>query len=254
LELEGKVAVVTGGGQGIGEAISLALGKAGADVIVWEMNQDSAGKVIDAIKCLGHQAMVIPCDVSNSSEVISATDKTVQRFKHIDILVNNAGVARLLPFVETTDLIIDTIMNTNLKGLLYCCREVGKLMVQRKQGKIINIASLSAHVSSPNTVAYSASKGGVIALTRTLAVEWGPHNVNVNAVSPGIVHTPATDGVLNFGDREKRTPLRRLQTPGDIAKAVLFLASPASDNITGQYIIVDGGMRALNSSFVWPQK
>jgi NAD(P)-dependent dehydrogenase (short-subunit alcohol dehydrogenase family) len=153
----------------------------------------------------------------------------------------------------------DKVMNINLKGPFFCSQAVGKQMIKQKCGKIINIASIVAHVAVPFQSAYASSKGGVLQLTKVLAVEWAKYNINVNVVSPGMTETPLTSELIRknpepFLGRIKRIPLRRINKPQDIANAVLFLASPESDNITGHALIVDGGVYALQSAHIWPEE
>lgn len=259
MRLERKVAIVTGGGQGIGRAIALTLGREGADVVIFDINLKPAKKVTNEIKSMGRQVLAIKCDVSNSEEVNRATKKSLNIFKKIDILVNNAAIIKPIAAEEVTEVMWDSTINVNLKGQFLCSQAIGRVMIKQRYGKIINIASLLAHVATPFLVTYGASKGGILQLTRVLAVEWAKYNINVNAVSPGMTETPMIDEIKKVNpyllrDRVKRVPLRRLNKPEDIAYAVLFLASSESDNITGQTIIVDGGTCALNAAYVWPEE
>jgi len=256
MKLEGQVAIVTGAGQGIGRAIALTLAKEGAAVIVNDINLESAKKVADEIKSLGGQAQAIKADVSKGEEVNTLVEKTLDNFKKIDILINNAGTAKLTPTMELTEAEWDSTIDVNLKGQFLCSQAVAKHMIQQRRGKIVNIASIGAHIGTPGLVAYSASKGGVIQLTKVLAVEWGKHNINVNAVSPGLTMTELVKAVFKnrpeFTEGVERIPLQRLAMPEDIANAVLFLASSESDYITGQVIIVDGGTLAIHPRMVRP--
>ena len=254
MRLEDQVAVVTGAGQGIGRAIALTLAREGAAVVVNDVNLESAKKVAEEIKSRGGKAQPIKADVSNGEEVNTLVEKTLDNFKKIDILVNNAGTAKLTPTIELTEAEWDSTIVVNLKGQFLCSQAVAKHMIQQKRGKIVNITSLAAHVGTPSLLAYSASKGGVIQLTKVLAVEWGKHNITVNAVSPGLTMTELVKAVFKnrpeFTEGVERIPLKRLAEPEDIANAVLFLASPEADYVTGQVLAVDGGTLAVHSRMV----
>ena len=256
MRLEGQVAIVTGAGQGIGQAIALTLAKEGAAVVVNDINLESAKKVTDEIKSQGGKAVPIKADVSNKEKVNSLVEQTLDNFKRIDILVNNAGTAKLTPTVELTEAEWDSTIDVDLKGQFLCSQAVAKHMIKQKRGKIVNIASLAAHIGTPGLVAYSASKGGVLQLTKVLAVEWGKHNITVNAVSPGLTMTELVKAVFkerpDVFEGVERIPLKRLAMPEDIANAVLFLASSESDYITGQVIIVDGGTTVIHPRMVRP--
>ena len=256
MRLEGQVAIVTGAGQGIGRAIALTLAKEGAAVVVNDIDLERAKKVADEIKSLGGQAQPIKADVSNREEVNRLVEKTLDNFKKIDILVNNAGTAKLTPTMELTEAEWDSTIDINLKGQFLCSQAVAKHMIKQRRGKIVNIASLAAHIGTPGLVAYSASKGGVIQLTKVLAVEWGKHNITVNAVSPGLTMTELVKAVFkerpDVFEGVERIPLKRLAMPEDIANAVLFLASPESDYISGQVLPVDGGTLAIHPRLVRP--
>jgi len=249
VDLEGKVAIVTGAGTGMGESHALALAKAGADIVVADIDLELAEKVAGEVESMGCRALAVKVDVSNSEEVKQLVKKTLDAFQKIDILINNAGIDRLYPAEELPEAEWDAMINVNLKGTFLCSQEVGRQMIKQKSGKIINIASTAANRGYQRQAAYSASKGGVLVLTKALAVEWAKYNINVNSVSPGTTMTPLfmAQGI-NVDGRIKRTPLGRLNKPENISDAVLFLASPASDNITGQDILVDGGVAAL----YWP--
>ena len=262
MKLDGKVAIVTGGGQGIGRTIALAFAREGADVAIYDANLESAKEVATEIRSLMRQALSIKCDVSNKDEVIQATKEVLNNFKKIDILVNNAGLGpsssahEPAQAEEMTEATWDRTINVNLKGQFLCSQVIGREMIKQRHGKIINIASLAGHAAKPYIAAYAASKGGVLQLTKALAVEWAKYNINVNAVSPGMVLDTSTNKKASRKDpnlvmsRVMRIPLRRQILPEDIASAVLFLSSMESDNITGQTIIVDGGSLALSSSYI----
>jgi NAD(P)-dependent dehydrogenase (short-subunit alcohol dehydrogenase family) len=251
MKLAKTVSIVTGGGQGIGQTIAHELAKEGSKVLVVDINLESASQVADEIKATGANAMALKTDVTKRNEVERMVTETVNNFKKIDILVNNAGISDPVPALQLTEDRWDRVIAINLKGPFICSQAVAKHMVQQKQGKIINIASVVANLAHPTQASYCASKAGLILLTKTLALEWGKYNINVNAVSPSTVETPV---IKNFkakspeflDGRLEATPFRRLIKPIEVANAVLFLASSDSDGITGANIIVDGG-----SSSIW---
>jgi len=256
--LEGKVAIVTGAGRGIGQAIAIGLANEGANVIVNDVNLESARSVADEIKHRGGQALAIKADVSSNTEVIQMVKQTVDKFGKINILVNNAGISGFWPTLELTEVEWDRVLNTNLKSQFLCSQAVGKEMVKQKEGKIINIGA--TRLGQPGLAAYNASKAGVLALTRVLAVEWAKYNINVNVVRPGLTETPLVREALAklgpgvFERRLKRYPMRRVIEPASIAKVVVFLASSEANDITGQEIVVDCGISALQPSWVWPDE
>lgn len=255
MRLEGQVAIVTGAGQGIGEAIALTFAREGAAVVVDDINPKTARKVAKDINERGGIALPIKADVSNADEVNTLVKKTLDQFKKVDILVNNAGIIKLAPVLELTEAEWDSVMDVNVKGQFLCSKAVGKHMTKQKRGKIINIASIGAHIGGPGSAAYAVSKGGILQLTKVLAVEWGKYNINVNVVSPGLTMTVMAEYVtkkLPSSQGIDRVPLRRLAKPEDIADAVLFLASSESDYVTGQEIIVDGGTLVIHPRMTKP--
>jgi len=253
--LEGKVAIVTGGGQGIGRTIAIALADEGADVVVYDMNMATAKSVANEIKSIGRKALAVKCDVSQSAEVRKAVREVLDKFnKKIDILVNNAGVTILYPPEELPEHVWNKTIDTNLKGTFLCCQAVGREMIKQKSGKIVNISSLSGLFGGPSRAAYCSSKGGVILLTKSLAADWGKYNVNVNVVCPGYTETPRlselkTKNPETYERRLKRIPLQRPNIPEDIAEVVVFLASHASDNIHGSVLIIDGGISSVHPGY-----
>jgi len=256
MRLEGQVAIVTGASQGIGRAIALTLAKEGAAVIVNGRNIESIQKVVDEVKSLGGQALPMKADVSSSKEVNKLVETTLDKCQKIDILVNNAGVNELVPTLELTENQWYNIIDVNLKSQFLCSQAVARHMIEQKWGKIVNIASVGAHVGTPGQAAYAASKAGIVQLTKVLAVEWGKYNINVNAVSPGMTMTSMMESLIkgrpDFIEGIKRIPLMRPARPEDIANAVLFLVSSESDYITGQELIVDGGSLAIHPRMVKP--
>jgi len=205
---------------------------------------------------LDGKAIAIKADVTKTDEVREMVEETLKAYDKIDILVNNAGIGKLIPAIETTEAEWDSFMDINLKGQFLCSQAVARHMIQQGRGKIVNIASIGGRIGTPGLLAYSASKGGVLQLTKVLAVEWGKHNINVNAVSPGLTMTEMAEAAAkerpDFIEGIERIPLKRLAKPEDIANAVFFLASSESDYITEQVIIVDGGTLAIHPRMVRP--
>ena len=256
MRLKKQVAIVTGAGQGIGRAVALTLAREGATVVVNDIDLEKAEKVAEEVSAQGGQALPVQADVSKAKDVDILVKKTLESYKRVDILVNNAGVAKMTRFLELTEAEWDRTMNINIKGQFLCSKAVIAHMIKQKRGKIVNIASLAAHIGAPGLAAYGASKGGVVQLTKALAVELGKYNIMVNAVSPGLTLTDLIKSAVkdrpDFIEGIDRIPLRRAAEPEDIANAVLFLASSESDYITGQVIIVDGGLMAIHPRMVKP--
>ena len=233
--------------MGIGEGISLRLAAEGAKVAVLDVNLEGAQKTAQQIEKAGGTALAIKVDVSRAVEVEAAARKVVSTFKKIDILVNNAGVSQTSKVASMTEEMWDKVNNVNLKGVFLCCHAVIPYMKQRKYGKIVNIASVLALTGSAYYAHYGATKAGVVGFTRGLAVELGPHNINVNAVGPGVIDTPMAQQDVTEALRQrlqKRIPMRRIGMPRDIADAVSFLASDEASYITGQCLYVCGGLSA----------
>jgi NAD(P)-dependent dehydrogenase (short-subunit alcohol dehydrogenase family) len=249
-DLSGRVAIVTGGARGLGRTAALGLAEAGADVVVIDLLMPMAEEVKAEIVKKGKKSLAIKTDVSDGEDVQRMVDKVVEHFGMIDILVNNAGINIVSPAERFSLADWNSVLRVNLTGVFLCAQAVGIIMLRQKKGKIINIASVLGMVGSPHdALAYNSSKAGVINLTRSLAVEWGEYNINVNAVAPGMMETDLTRRRLE--DNEYRsyfvnaTPLRRIGRPEDLLGTVIFLSSEASDWITGQTIVVDGGYLAL---------
>ena len=247
MKLKGKVAVVTGSSQGIGKAIALDLAKAGAHLVVnYNQNIEAAKEVAETIRMQGRRALILQGDVSKSDDVRQIVKDTLEAFGKIDILVNNAGIFISGPIEEISEQDWDRVIAVNLKGAFLCCQAVGRHMIERKSGgSIINIASISGHIPEIHGGAYTASKAGIIGLTKLLAIEWSKYSIRVNAVSPGPVMTPLqqkaypTKKLLEA--RNRAIPMGRHGTPEEIAKAVVFLVSDDAGYITGEEITVDGG-------------
>ena len=246
-DLSGKTAIVTGGNQGIGFAIARGLASAGATVVIANRRAVEGQSAAESLKKEGLNAVAIPADVSSMSSVASLVSRVISDFGKIDILVNNAGIIIRKPAEEITEEEWDRIMNTNLKGLFFCCQLVGKEMLRNKKGKIINTSSVIAVKVQPSRSVYAISKAGVSHLTRALALEWSKYNINVNAIAPGVTITPLNKKYFEEHPEEltelaNSTPKKRVASPEDYVGAAIFLASDASDYVTGQTLIVDGGM------------
>ncbi|MEE9286401.1 MAG: SDR family NAD(P)-dependent oxidoreductase [Dehalococcoidia bacterium] len=246
LSLEGKVAIVAGGGRGMGEATSLALGEAGAQVVVVDYNQVRATQVANQVTGNGGAAIALRADLRQIGDVEAMVREALEQFGAIDVLVNVAGGMARHPWVETiewTDEAWDGVIDLNLRYLFLTCRAVIRSMVERNRpGAIVNIASISGMDASPDHVAYGAGKAGIIQLTKTLAWEYGPRGIRVNAVSPGTVKTPLIAATIT-PEREAGIPLRRGAEPEEIASAILFLVSDLASYVTGQNLVVDGGVK-----------
>lgn len=245
--LEGQVALVTGAGRagkGIGRSIALRLAREGAKIAIADFVPEAADSVAAEVVAMGGEALAVYGSVASLVDVEKMVQATVDKFGRIDILVNNAGITRdnLMPRMSEADW--DMVLDTNLKGVFNCTKAVSKLMIRERKGRIVNMASVMGIVGNAGQANYSASKGGVIALTKTSAKEFGSRGIAVNAVAPGFIQTVMTeempeDAKASIADQ---IPLKRLGTADDVAEAVLFLCSEASSYITGQVINVDGGM------------
>jgi len=245
-DLKGKIAIVTGGNRGIGFAVARGLAKAGAAVVIANRNADAGQKAAEVIRNNGFRATAIPTDVSRKSSVQSLVDAVLQEFSRIDILVNSAGVIDRGRVEDFTEAQYDYIMDINLKGLFFCCQLVGKQMLKQGRGKIINISSNVSEVIQAGRVVYAASKAGVSHLTRGLALEWAKHHINVNAIGPGPTITELNrkyfeDNPADLQERIDSIPMARVGDPQDLVGAAIFLASEASNYVTGQTLLVDGG-------------
>ena len=253
-DLSDKVAIVTGGGTGIGQTIALEFAKAGADVVVGSRKQANLEKIAEEIKTLGRHSLAVATDVRVPEQVDNLVKQTVNRFGRIDILVNNAGANFMCPLEEMTTNGWDTIISINLKGTFLCCRAAGRVMIQQKKGKIINMASIAGLNGHPTMAPYAAAKAAIINFTKSLAAEWAQYSINVNAIAPGLIETEAVKAQMELTpDRfEKQLEVLPLEHPGqteDVAYTAIFLASEASKFITGETIIVQGGPRAQQALF-----
>jgi len=245
IDLTSKSALITGSGRGIGREIARKLAKAGADVVISDIDLATATATANEIASeFGHKAVALAADVSNADDVKKLFDGTVEAFSKVDILVNNAGITRDGLIMRMKEEDWELVLNINLKSAFLCCREAARPMMKARSGKIINIASVVGLMGNAGQANYSASKAGMIGLTKTLAREFASRSINVNAIAPGFIRTAMTDK-LTDAEKEKlssQIPMAKLGEPGDVADAALFLSSNLSDYITGQVITVDGGL------------
>jgi NAD(P)-dependent dehydrogenase (short-subunit alcohol dehydrogenase family) len=248
-DLNGQVALVTGAARGIGHDLSLALANAGADVVLGLRDVKTGGELARKIEGLGRRALPLQMDVTRLDQINAAVEQAVARFGKIDILVNNAGLGpeNLAENVREED--FDLTLAVNLKGTFFVSQAVGKVMIKQRRGRIINLGSQAGHVALPGEAIYCMTKAAIAHLTKCLAVEWGKHNITVNAVAPTFIVTPGTEAALNdpvmkADILERIAGLHRVGDPMDVAGAVIFLASPAASLITGDTIMIDGGWTA----------
>jgi 3-oxoacyl-[acyl-carrier protein] reductase len=244
IDLSSKSALVTGAGRGIGKEIAMTLAKAGCDVAVSDIDYDTASAAAKEIEALGRQSLALKADVSNAKDVEVMIAQFIEKFGKIDILVNNAGITRDGLLVRMKEEDWDLVLNINLKSAFLCSKEVARPMMKARTGKIVNIASVVGLMGNAGQANYSASKAGLIGLTKTLAREFAGRSIKVNAVAPGFIKTAMTE---KLSDEEKlklssQIPMQTLGSPTDVANAVLFLSSSLSDYITGQVLTVDGGL------------
>jgi 3-oxoacyl-[acyl-carrier protein] reductase len=246
VDLKGKVAIVTGGGRGIGKEIALNLARAGADVVVTDI-ADTVFETAKEIEALNVASLAIKCDVSNLEQVQNTQKQATEKFKKIDILINNAGVYPQKPFLEMTDEDWTKVMRINLFGIFYFTKTFVPGMVERKYGKIVNLSSISGPVVAfPNLVHYSSTKAAIAGFTKALALEMASYGINVNAVAPGAIDVggiQADEAML--AQVVRAIPLGRIGKPADIANLVAFLVSDEANFITGQTIVSDGGYTIL---------
>ena len=245
-DLGGQVAIVTGAGRGLGRLIAQVLAGSGARVACVDVQADLLAETVERIRAAGGTAEAFPCDVTDSRQVGEVVNAVVKEWGGLQILVNNAGITRDNVVLRMKDDQFDAVINVNLRGTFLFTRAAAKPMMKGRRGRIINMASVSGIMGNPGQANYSASKAGVIGLTRTVARELAGRNITVNAVAPGFIATEMT-AALGEEIREeikKQTPLGRLGDPQDVADAVLFLASDAAGFITGHVLVVDGGLTA----------
>ncbi|WP_152657185.1 SDR family NAD(P)-dependent oxidoreductase [Oceanobacillus sp. CFH 90083] len=243
--LSGKIAIVTGASKGIGRSIALLLAQNGADVALMARNEEELMEITKEIEKLGQKALPIAVDLTDIDEIPNVIEKVYKHFGKIDILINNAGMNIPKPIEEVTEEDWDQVIDINVKSVFFITKAAGKYMKAAAQGKIINVSSQMAFVGYYKRSAYASSKGAITQLTKSLAIEWAPYNINVNAVAPTFIETPMTRKMLDDEDFKKdvlsRIPLGRLAKEEDLFGAFVFLTSNAADMVTGQTLIVDGG-------------
>lgn len=246
--LKGKVALVTGSTKGIGRGIVGSLASAGADVVVVSRNQEDCNRVADEIKRHGNDALPVAADLTDLDAIEKLVEKTVRHYGRIDILVNNAGASLTKRAEEITEADWDRILNIDLKSVFFCAQIAGRQMIAQKSGKIINVASILGLVGDRQVLPYCVAKGGVIQMTKALALEWAKYNIQVNTICPGYVITPMNEADLKdekiFNHIIRKIPMRRLGDVDDMVGAVNFLASQATNYMTGQSLVIDGGWTA----------
>ena len=248
-DLSGQVALVTGAARGLGRAISLALAQAGSDVALGLRDVNTAGDLVREIQTLGRQALPLQMDVTRLDQISRAVQHTASHFGRLDLLVNNAGVAPENLAENYTEADFDLTLAVNLKGTFFASQAAGRIMIRQKSGRIINLSSQAGFAALPGESVYCMTKAAISHLTKCFAIEWGKHNITVNAVAPTFISTPGTDAALadpafRADVLERIAGLHRIGVPMDVAGAVVFLASPASSLITGHTLLIDGGWTA----------
>src|SRR5207248_7378525 len=248
LDLTGKVAVVIGGTTGIGRALAIGLAEAGADVVPTSRRSEQVESASSEIEQRGRRSLRTTSDVTDRKSLEKLRDACVREFGKIDILVNSAGRTKRTPSLEVSEAEWNEILETNLTGVLHACQVFGHHMIERRYGRIINIASISSFVALFEVAAYSASKAAVASLTKSLAIEWAPHGVCVNAIAPGVFRTALNQKLLDETERGRefllRTPMKRFGKVEELGGAAVFLASDAASFVTGEVLVVDGGFLA----------
>ncbi|MCJ7774675.1 MAG: SDR family oxidoreductase [Desulfobacterales bacterium] len=250
--LEGKVALITGGSRGIGEATAIQMAKAGADIVVSSRKLPDLERVAAEVEKLGRKAMAVETHAGRMDQIQNLVDTVVKEFGRIDILVNNAGTTIGATALDIEEKAWDAVMNLNLKGVFFLSQAVARVMKDKGSGNIINVSSVNGYVTNPMTFVYSISKAALIMATKSMALEWAPHNIRVNAIAPGYIETKLLNATwYHLSEEDKKAakaesageiPLGRIGEPREIADVMIFLASKASSYVTGRTYIVDGGL------------
>ena len=250
-KLTGKTAIVTGGARGLGAQIAQGFAEAGANVVICSRKLEACQEMAEKLKEFGVDSLAFACDITNQEDIKKVVSETYEHFGSIDILVNNSGATWGAPVVDMPFEAWQKVINVNINGTFLMSQEVGKVMIKQNSGKIINIASVAGFGGTDprymDTIGYNTSKGAVMTFTKDLAVKWGQYNINVNALAPGFFPTKMSQGLLHAGKDKilEGTPLNRLGNEDDLRGAALFLASKASDYVSGDILAVDGGANAL---------
>jgi NAD(P)-dependent dehydrogenase (short-subunit alcohol dehydrogenase family) len=248
LSLAGRTAVVLGGTSGIGRTLSLGLAQAGADVVASARRRNLVEAVASEIEREGRKTIRVVSDVGDRSSLEELLAATIAAFGKVDVMVYCAGITKRLPTIDMSEADWNAILDTNLTGALRACQVFGRPMLERGSGSIINIGSLSSFVALHEVAAYAASKAAIVSLTKSLAIEWAPKNVRVNAIAPGVFRTEINRALLDGSERGReflmRTPMNRFGKIEELAGAAIFLASDAASFVTGEVIVVDGGFLA----------
>ena len=246
--MDGRVAIVTGGTSGIGLAIAKALADAGAKVVIAGRSQERGDEALEALRNDGLDAQFLSCDIGDADSVSNLIGEVVSSRGGLHVLVNSAAINIVKPALDHAPEDVDALLASNVRGAFLCAQKAAKVMVERGGGKIVLLTSMVAERAVPNQAVYVATKGAVVSLTRALALEWAPHGIQVNALGPQLTKTPMTGGLFDNPEKmaevHARTPAGRAGAPEDLTGAALFLCSAASDYLTGQHIVVDGGRGA----------